>query len=201
MWQWELNIPLGKLHTVHPLQILGLEGSRPNNLNRTWPSPVPTRHLIVELRNSPSELKITVLAVHVMRPRAGGVTEPNTIVFDNACVLLDDFDTVEDFASGLFHLAELVHVVPEFGFGDYGVGCEDDHAVCFGVGVFVGSGFTADYLILTHFACYSHFWGITCFLSLLMMLTLSAAIGYLSSLNHFRSTLLACLHAVHKVLS
>lgn len=67
-----------------------------------------------------------------------------------------DLDTVEDFTGGFLHLAELVHVVPEFGFGNYGVRGEDDHAVCFRVGVFVSGGFTANHLVLVHLSCHSH---------------------------------------------
>ena len=92
-----------------------------------------------------------------MSPRPGGIAQPDPVILDNARILLDNFNTVENLSSGFLHLAELVHVVPEFGFGNGGVGREDDHAVCFGVGVFVGGGFAADYLVLIHLSCHSHF--------------------------------------------
>ena len=87
-----------------------------------------------------------------MRAGTRVVTEPNPVVLDGTGVLLGEFDAIEDFSGGFLHFAELTHEVPEFGFGDGGVGGEDDHAVGFGVGVFVGAGFAAYHLVLAHFS-------------------------------------------------
>lgn len=91
-----------------------------------------------------------------MRTGTRVVTEPNTVILDGAGVFLGEFDTVEDLAGGFLHLAELTHEVPEFGFGRGGVGGEDDHAVGFGVGVFVGGGFAAYHLVLAHLSGDGH---------------------------------------------
>ena len=70
-------------------------------------------HLIVQLRHGAGEFQITVFAVHVVRAGSGVVAEPDSIVLDNARILLDEFDTVEDFTGGLLHFTELTHKVPE----------------------------------------------------------------------------------------
>ena len=80
------------------------------------------------------------------------ITEPDPVVLDGAGILLGELDAIEDLAGGLLHFTELTHKVPEFGLGDGGVGGEDDHAVGFGVGVFVGAGLAAHDLILAHFS-------------------------------------------------
>ena len=113
-------------------------------------------HLIVQLGHGTGEFQITVFAVHIVRAGSGVVAEPNSIVFDDARVLLDEFDAVENFTSRLLHLTELTHKVPKLGFGRDGVGCEDDHAVGFGVGVVFGGSLSADHLILAHLTGGSH---------------------------------------------
>jgi hypothetical protein len=67
-----------------------------------------------------------------------------------------DLNTVEDFTCGFLHFAELVHVVPELGFGNGRVWGEDNHAVGLWVWVFSGGGFTAYHLVLIHLSCDSH---------------------------------------------
>ena len=92
-----------------------------------------------------------------MSTGAGHVTDPDSVIVDNAGVFLRDLYTVEDFSSGLLHLAELVHEVPELGFSDYGAGCKDDHAVGFGVWVFFRGCLAAYHLVLVHLSADSHF--------------------------------------------
>ena len=76
-----------------------------------------------------------------------------------------DFDNVEDFTRGFLHLAELMHVVPELGFGNDGVRCEDDHTVCLRVWVFGGGGFAAHHLELIQLSSSDSHFSITKFLS------------------------------------
>jgi hypothetical protein len=153
----ESDLASCKLGAIGPVELSGSKGSSSDNLDGTGTAAMTSSHFIVQLRNSTSEFQITVLAVHIVGTGTGGVTEPDPVVLNDARVLFDDLDTVEDFTGGFLHLAELVHVVPEFGLGDGGVGCEDDHAVCLGIVVFGGSGFAADYLVLVHLSCNSHF--------------------------------------------
>eukprot|EP00553_Chaetoceros_curvisetus_P014452 CAMPEP_0204644796 /NCGR_PEP_ID=MMETSP0718-20130828/1734_1 /ASSEMBLY_ACC=CAM_ASM_000674 /TAXON_ID=230516 /ORGANISM="Chaetoceros curvisetus" /LENGTH=216 /DNA_ID=CAMNT_0051666467 /DNA_START=84 /DNA_END=734 /DNA_ORIENTATION=+ len=153
----ELNILLGELHSVDPLQVTGLKSGGPNDLDGTGTGTVPSGHFVVKLSDGPSKLEVTVLPVHIMCSGTGRVTKPDSVVLDDTRVLLKDLYTVKDLSGGLLHLTELVHVVPELGLGDDGVGCEDDHTVCLGVGVFISSGFAANNLVLVHLSCDSHF--------------------------------------------
>jgi len=156
----ELNILLGKLHAVGPLQVGSLDSGCPDDLNGPWACAVAPSHLVVQLRDGAGESEVTELAVHVVRARAGRVTEPDAIVLHSAGVLLMKFDTVKDLASGLLHLAELVEVVPELRLSDDRVRGEDDHAVGLWVGVLLGSTVAAHHLVLAHFPRYGHFFDI-----------------------------------------
>mmetsp|Transcript_13321 Transcript_13321/g.25034 ORF Transcript_13321/g.25034 Transcript_13321/m.25034 type:complete len:100 (+) Transcript_13321:547-846(+) len=49
-----------------------------------------------------------------------------------------------------------MHVVPELGLGDDGVGREDDHSVGFRVWMILSGGFAAHHLVLTHKSGNSH---------------------------------------------
>eukprot|EP00956_Cyclotella_meneghiniana_P032678 scaffold90767_cov63-Cyclotella_meneghiniana.AAC.2 len=87
-----------------------------------------------------------------MSARPAIVSKPNTVILNGTRILLGQFHAIEDLSRRLFHFTKLTHKVPEFGFGRGGVGCEDDHAVGFGVGIFGRAGLAAYYLILTHFS-------------------------------------------------
>ena len=150
MCQWELDLGLCVLHSIHTLQVSSLNGSGTDDLNGARATTVSASHFIVELRDSPSEPDIAELAVHVVSSRAALVTQPDTIVLDNVGVLLNNFNTVQNFTRCLLHLTELVHVVPELGLGNNSVGGKDDHTVRFWVGVIIGGGLSADHLKLFH---------------------------------------------------
>ena len=152
----EPDTTLGKLSTVGPVELTGSKSGSTDDLDGTRTTTVTSSHLIVQLGDSTDELHITVLAVHVVGSRSGVVTEPDSVVFDAAAVLLDDLDAVKDLTGGLLHLTELTHEVPELGLGGDVVRGEDNHAVCLGVGVFGGACLTADNLILAHLSSSSH---------------------------------------------
>lgn len=174
MGQGELNLSLSKLHSVRPLEVFGGHGGGTDDLNGARAGAVTAGHLVVELGDGAGELEVAVLAVHVVGAGAGVVAEPDAVVLDGAGVLLGELYAVEDLAGGLLHFAELAHEVPEFGLGHRGVGGEDDHAVGFGVGVLVGAGLAAHYLVLAHFSGDSHccvfvwiFCGLVCSIALM----------------------------------
>jgi hypothetical protein len=157
--QGELDLGLGELCGVDAEEVLGGDLCRADDLYGAGAGTVSASHFVVELRDGAGELDIPELAVHVVRSRAGRVTQPNAVVLDDAAVLLHELDAVQDFTRRLLHLAELVHVVPEFRLGDRRVGGKDDHAVGLGVGVFLVGGVAADHLVLAHQSSNSHdFW-------------------------------------------
>jgi len=163
VWKGELNILLGKLHTIGPLQILSLNSGSPDDLDGTGTGAMTSSHLVVELGDGSGELQITVFPVHIMGTGTGRITEPDSVILDNVGVLLSDFNNIEDLSGGLLHLTELMHVVPELGLCNNLVGGKDEHAVGFRVGE-VGSGsFAANNLVLVHLSGNSHFelllWG------------------------------------------
>lgn len=156
MGKGEPDLLLCKLSTVGPLELTSTEGSGTDDLDGTRTTTVTSSHLVVKLRHSSRELQVTVLAVHVVGSRARVVTEPDSVVLDGTGVLLNNLDAVKNLSSGLLHLTELTHEVPELGLGSNRVGSEDNHAVSFGVGVLVSSSLTADNLVLAHFSSSSH---------------------------------------------
>lgn len=152
----ELNSLLCELSTVGPLKLTSTKGSSTDDLDGTRTTTVTSSHLVVKLRHSSGELQVTVLAVHVVGSGTRVVTEPDSVVLDSTGVLLDKLDAVKNLTSGLLHLTELTHEVPELGLGSDRVGSEDNHAVSLGVGVLVSASLTADNLVLAHFSCSSH---------------------------------------------
>ena len=150
MGKGEPDILLCELSTVGPLEFTSTDGSGTDDLDGTRTTTVTSSHLVIKLSNSSRELQVTVLAVHVVGSRTRVVTEPDSVVLDGTGVLLDKLDAVKDLTSGLLHLTELTHEVPELGLGSDRVGGEDNHTVCLGVWVLLGGSLTADHLVLTH---------------------------------------------------
>lgn len=69
--------------------------------------------LIVHLFNSFGETDSTVLLVHVVGSRPGVVSDPDTVVLDDARVLLEHFGDGNELSVGAFYTAKLAHKVPE----------------------------------------------------------------------------------------
>ena len=149
MGQWEFDRRLGELHGVATFQVLGFDDPGADNLNGTGSGSVSTGHFVVELRDGAAEGHVTELPVHIVRARSGGVTQPNSVILDDPCVLLFDFNAIHNFTRRLFHFTELMHVIPEFGFGNHRIGGEQEHAVGFWIGMIVGGGLATNHLILT----------------------------------------------------
>jgi hypothetical protein len=57
---------------------------------------------------------------------------------------------VQNFTSGLLHLAHLVHEVPESGLSSDLIAGKQLHSVCRGVGISGGGGLSADHLVKLH---------------------------------------------------
>jgi len=111
---------------------------------------MPAGHFVVQLRNGASQRNVPELPVHVVRPRPTRIAQPDAVIFDDPPVLFYDFHAVQDLAGRFLHLAELVHVVPEFRFRNDGIRREDDHPVRLRIRMFLGRRLTADHLILSH---------------------------------------------------
>lgn len=154
--KWKLDCCLRELHTVRASQVLRSDGTSANDLDGTGTSTVSTSHLIVKLGNSSGESNVSEFTVHIVSSRSGGITEPNSVILHDSGVLFDNLNTVKNFTRGNLHLTELMHVIPELGLGNHFVGGENNHAVCFWIGVFFGGSLAADHLILTHLSGNSH---------------------------------------------
>ena len=156
VWQREFDLSLGILHTVVSLQVLGGNHSSSDDLDGSRTSAMAPSHFIVQLRDGTGKCNISVLSVHVVCSTSRGITKPNTKVLDNICVLLNNFHAVKDLSSGLLHLTELVHVIPELRLGNNSVRSEDDHSVSLGVGMILGGSLSANHLVLLHDTGDSH---------------------------------------------
>ena len=152
----EFDGRFGKLHAVGASQILGSNCAGTNDLDGTRAGTVSTSHLVVKLGNSSNESDISEFTVHIVRSRSGRVAEPDSVILHNSGVLFNNLDTVKNFTGGGLHLTELMHVIPELGFGNHFVGGENNHTVCFRVWGIVSGSLTANHLILTHKSCNSH---------------------------------------------
>jgi hypothetical protein len=111
------------------------------------PRSMPCCHITVQRPHRVRPRHLPVLLVHIVRARPRVVTNPDTEILDLQRSLLVDHVERDDLAVGLLDLAELHKEVPEAGFGDHGVGCEDAHAVEFGGGVGVGGEVAANDLV------------------------------------------------------
>ena len=137
------------MHAIGASQVGVVDRGGANDLDGPGAGAVPSGHFVVELRDGARQFHVSELAVHVVRARARRITQPNAVILDRAHVLFEELDAIEDFARRLFHLAKLVHVIPELGFSNDLVGSEDDHSVSFGVGMILCGGLATDHLETT----------------------------------------------------
>mmetsp|Transcript_18687 Transcript_18687/g.38640 ORF Transcript_18687/g.38640 Transcript_18687/m.38640 type:complete len:208 (+) Transcript_18687:127-750(+) len=156
VWQREFDFVTDKLHWVVTFQVFVCDNSRSDDSDRARSCTVSAGHFIVQLAHGANQFHITEFTVHIVRTRARIISQPDSVILHCSRVLFDQFDTVQDFTSSLLHLTKLVHVIPEFRFGNNGVGGENNHAVCLRVGVVVGSRVATDHLELLHHASDSH---------------------------------------------
>jgi hypothetical protein len=154
--KWELHLGLGKLQSIGTLQVRSGDCACSDNLDGSRASAVTTGHFIIQLRDCSGQGNISEFAVHIVGTRTRRVTKPDTVVLDNSVILFNNLHTVQDFTSGLLHLSELMHVIPELGLGDDRVGGKDDHPVSFWVWDVTGRGLAAHNLKLLHFSTDSH---------------------------------------------
>ena len=90
------------------------------------------RHILIQPLHRIRPAHLPVLLVHIVRARSRIVPDPDAEVLDLERPLFGDDVETDDLAVGLLHFAQFHQKVPEAGFGDDGVGCEDAHAVEFG---------------------------------------------------------------------
>jgi hypothetical protein len=96
------------------------------------PRPVPRSHILIQRIHRLRPRHLPILFVHIVRATARIVADPDTEVLDLEGTLLVHHVERDDFTVGFLDLAQLHEEVPEAGFGDDIVGCEDAHAVEFG---------------------------------------------------------------------
>ncbi len=152
----EFDSGLGELHAVGTLQVLSGNSRCSDDLDGSRARSVTSSHFIVQLRDSSGKGNISELTVHIVGTRSGVVTKPDTVVLNDSGVLLNDFNTVQDFTGGLLHLSKLVHVIPELGLCDNSVRGKDDHSVSLWVRDIVRGSLSAHHLELAHDSGNSH---------------------------------------------
>lgn len=95
-------------------------------------------HLHVHLGNGTVKGGVSVFLVHVDGDGTGEVSENDSVVLEMSGVLLKDLTGGHDLSLNLSDLVLSLHVIPEFGSGENGVGGEHTHSVKFGLGVLLG---------------------------------------------------------------
>ena len=134
----KLDAVLEELKGGGALADLGGNSSSADNLNRLVARPVSASHVIIHSSNCPSQVCVTVFAVHVVGAAARVVLDPNAKVLDIAFVLLRNLIHVKNFTSRLLHLTHLVHKVPEARLGLDIVGGKEFHAVSWWIPFLLG---------------------------------------------------------------
>ena len=87
------------------------------------------QRILTHLGNSSSESCVSVFLVHVDCFSSGQVSENDSVVLDDASVLLVDFLDRDDFTLDLSDLVLSLHVVPELRLSKDGVLGENSHSV------------------------------------------------------------------------
>ena len=88
MGKGELDVLSSELKGVDALDILCGDGSGPDDLNGARAGAVTSGHLVVKLGDSPGELDVTVLPVHVVMAGTGVVAHPDAVGLDRRGLLL-----------------------------------------------------------------------------------------------------------------
>ena len=116
-------------------------------MNTPKPRPMPRRHITIQCPHRIRPAHLPILLVHIVRPTSRIIPNPDPKILHLQRAFLVDHIQGNDLAVGLLDFAQFHEEVPEAGFGDDGVGCEDAHAVEFGGRVGVGGEVSADDLV------------------------------------------------------
>ena len=92
------------------------------------------RNILIESPHRIRAAQLPELLKHIMRPAPRIIPNPDPKILHLHGLTLRNARHADDLAVRLFDLRELAQEGPEARFGDDGVGCEDVHAVEFGVG-------------------------------------------------------------------
>src|SRR5271154_7545075 len=131
-------------------------------------------HILIQRLNSQSTGNVTVFLVHVVCPRTGVITKPDTVILHSQRPFLRNLDKririrsiVEgvgcsylihgnNFPTCLFDFSSLLQKIPESRFCDLGVGCKDAHSIQFGGSIVFSREFAANDLVLveTRHVCF-----------------------------------------------
>merc|ERR1719348_1981003 len=94
-------------------------------------------HVTVTLGDGSGDGDVAVLSVHVVGSTTGVVTNPHTKVLHRGLILLKDLFTGNNLSDGFLQFLQLLHVVPESGFGSDNIRSKDPHAKNWRLGVFL----------------------------------------------------------------
>ena len=104
----------------------------PTYVNAPESGTMSSCHILVQSLDSIGAAHLSVLLVHVVGAGAGVVSDPDAKVLDLERSLLVDDVQGDNLAVRLLNLSQLHQEVPEAGFGDHIVWCENAHAVQLG---------------------------------------------------------------------
>jgi len=104
-------------------------------------------HVLIQSIDGLGPAHLPILFIHVVGAGATVVSDPDAEVLDLEWALLVDGIEGNNLAVGLLDLAQLHEEVPESGFGDHLVRCEDPHPVQFWCRVAFGRQVAADDLV------------------------------------------------------
>jgi len=140
-WGTLANVGLGEpgllgieLTDLSSADIGVLDGAGSDNLNRFRVGTMSSGHLHVHLGDGTAKGSVSVLLVHVDGTSTGQVSKNDSVVSDNASLLLEDFAGGDDLSLDLSNLVLSLHVIPELGSGEDGVRGEHTHSVKLGLG-------------------------------------------------------------------
>jgi len=129
MRNWKADLRIVKLQNTWALTLTCWNNSSADNLNRRLTCAMKTSHLLVHLMHSPYKRGISVLFTHIVRTGTRMISQSDSIVLNNPCVLLSDLVNTQDLTSRLLHLLVLMQEIPESRLCGYLIWCKDLHTV------------------------------------------------------------------------
>ena len=87
---WELGVSLAELCNLRPLYLSITDDASPDDQNRLLGCTVSSSHFHVHLWDGSAKCRVSVLLVHVDDDGTGQISEVNSIVPDDTCLLLEN---------------------------------------------------------------------------------------------------------------
>jgi hypothetical protein len=118
--------------------VLGVKNDCSDDWNCVGWGSVVTGHFLVQLTDSSVQGNISVLLIHVVDSSSGLIFQDDSESLDVVGSSFEDFVDWENLTLCAFGLEESSQMVPEFGFGDDVVSCEQSQSINLGTGVLFG---------------------------------------------------------------